>query len=230
MNQQVAIQDPSLDSEFGPVRMGMSVSNGGALATLELQKTIHAARLGDEFAFAALVGQYQATAHRVAHHILRTEEAAADAVQEALIKAHRAMPRFQDGNFRSWLLRIVTNTCYDHLRRQKRRAASSLDELIDDTGFEISAESKNVIMDPAKISLQRENMELILEAIDSLPPWHRNVVLLVDVHGYDYAEAAETLALPLGTVKSRLSRARAALRDSLTAVGLVPAQQGAMAG
>ena len=87
----------------------------GALASFEMQQTIHAARLGDESAFAALVSQYQATAHRVAHHILRTEEAAADAVQEALIKAHRAMPRFKDGNFRSWLLRIVTNTCYDHL-------------------------------------------------------------------------------------------------------------------
>ena len=81
MNQQVGTQDQSLDLEFDPTRMGMNMSTGGALAALDLQKTIHAARLGDEFAFAALVGQYQATAHRVAHHILRTEEAAADAVQ-----------------------------------------------------------------------------------------------------------------------------------------------------
>ena len=108
------------------------------------------------------------------------------------------------------------------LARQKRRAAASLDELIDESGLEISAESKNVVVDPAKMALQRENMEMILAAVDSLPPWHRSVVLLVDVHGYDYAEAAETLGLPLGTVKSRLSRARAALRDALTEIGLVP--------
>ena len=213
MNQQVATQDRTGLSQIRSDRIGVGMCNNGALASLELQQTIHAARLGDEFAFAALVGQYQATAQRVAHHILRTEEAAADAVQEALIKAHRAMPRFQDGNFRSWLLRIVTNTCYDHLRRQKRRAAASLDELIDDTGLEIPAESSNVIVDPAKMMLQREDMDTILAAIDSLPPWHRNVVLLVDVHGYDYAEAAERLALTLATDKSRMSRAPAPLRD-----------------
>mgnify|MGYP003702518233 CR=1 FL=1 len=221
MNQHLALRDQGMSAELAAGSIGTGMGGGG-LAALELQQTIHAARMGDDSAFAALVGQYQATAHRVAQHILRTEEAAADAVQEALIKAHRAMPRFQDGNFRSWLLRIVTNTCYDHLRRQKRRAAMSLDELIDDTGLEISSETKNVTADPAKISLQRENMDTILAAIDSLPTWHRNVVLLVDVHGYDYAEAAETLSLPLGTVKSRLSRARAALRDVLTAAGIVP--------
>jgi RNA polymerase sigma-70 factor, ECF subfamily len=65
-------------------------------------------------------------------------------------------------------------------------------------------------------------MRLILEAVDSLPPWHRDVVLLIDVHGYDYTEAAGKLQLPLGTVKSRLSRARATLRDQLVKTGLVP--------
>ena len=65
-------------------------------------------------------------------------------------------------------------------------------------------------------------MHFLLQEIDDLPPWHRNVVLLVDVHGYDYTETAEVLGLPLGTVKSRLSRARASLRDSLLDAGLVP--------
>jgi RNA polymerase sigma-70 factor (ECF subfamily) len=69
--------------------------------------------------------------------------------------------------------------------------------------------------------LNREGLRLLLEAVNELPSWHRNVVILVDVHGYDYSEAAEILALPLGTVKSRLSRARAALRDALVAGGLV---------
>jgi RNA polymerase sigma-70 factor (ECF subfamily) len=226
MTQQVASQDQRPVPDFGPGRLVATMgSNGSAIAPFDLQTAIHAARLGDDTAFAALVDQYQATAQRVAQHILRTEEAAADAVQDALIKAHRAMPRFKDGNFRSWLLRIVTNTCYDHLRRQRRRAAVSLDELVDDIGLELPGEAKDITEDPAKLTMHRENMDAILEAIDSLPHWHRNVVLLVDVHGYDYAETAEALGLPLGTVKSRLSRARSALRDSLTAVGIVPANR-----
>ena len=107
---------------------------GSTSAALEMSEVIQAARLGDETAFHLLVDHYFTSAQRLAQHILRTEEAAADAVQEALIKVHRALPRFQDGNFRSWLLRIVTNTCYDHLRSQKRRSAVSLDEMKDQSG------------------------------------------------------------------------------------------------
>jgi RNA polymerase sigma-70 factor (ECF subfamily) len=197
-----------------------------AVATVvapDLSSIVQAARLGDEGAFSLLVEQYRTAAERLAQQILRTEEAAADAVQEALIKAYRAMPRFQEGNFRSWLLRIVTNTCYDHLRRQKRRAAVSLDEAVEwapmDVPSHLLAEAEN----PETVALQQESLRLLLQAIDNLPAWHRNVVMLVDVHGYDYTEAAELLNLPLGTVKSRLSRARSALRDLLLDAGLVSA-------
>ena len=222
----MSVQSATSEFEFtGSTTLNpwMASVNGGAAGVADLNQTINAARLGDESAFTALVYQYQAAAERVAHHILRTEEGAADAVQDALIKAHRAMPRFEDGNFRSWLLRIVTNTCYDHLRRQKRRMAMSLDELIDESGLEIPAKKEEESIDPEFVTLHQESMSHLLAKIDELPVWHRNVVLLVDVHGYDYAEAAEALQLPLGTVKSRLSRARAALRDSLVAADLVPA-------
>ena len=217
MNSKIAATTSAFQPDSGWI-MGAS----GTVAALDIQGAIQAARLGDESAFARLVHQYQATAERVAHHILRTEDAAADAVQEALIKAHRALPRFQEGNFRSWLLRIVTNTCYDHLRRQKRRAAVSLDELIDDIGMEIPTQKRDESADPLGSAIQNESMELILRQIDTLPVWHRNVVLLVDVHGYDYAEAAQLLELPLGTVKSRLSRARSSLRNALVAADLAP--------
>jgi RNA polymerase sigma-70 factor (ECF subfamily) len=189
------------------------------LATHDMTATVQAARLGEEWAFNRLAEEYRTAAERLAHQILRTEEAAADAVQEALIKAYRAMPRFQDGNFRSWLLRIVTNTCYDHLRRQKRHSTLSLDESADwvalDMPSHLAAETEN----PETVALQQESLHLLLQAIEDLPLWHRNVVLLVDVHGYDYSEAAEVLGLPLGTVKSRLSRARSALRDVLVESG-----------
>ena len=183
---------------------------------------VEAARLGDDRAFGNLIEFYRATAERVAQQILYTEEAAADAVQESLIKAHRAMNRFQDGNFRSWFLRIVTNTCYDHLRRQKRRATVSLDELAELGSLDYLEPSAPTSEDPEAIAMQNEGMHALLHAIDALPTWHRSVVMLVDVQGYDYAEAAEILSLPLGTVKSRLSRARSALRDELVRTGLVP--------
>lgn len=183
---------------------------------------VEAARLGDDRAFGSLVEFYRTTAERVAQQILYTEEAAADAVQESLIKAHRAMNRFQDGNFRSWFLRIVTNTCYDHLRRQKRRATVSLDELAEQGSLDYMEPTVATAEDPEAIALQNEGMHALLRAIDALPAWHRSVVMLVDVQGYDYAEAADLLNLPLGTVKSRLSRARSALRDELVRAGVVP--------
>lgn len=190
--------------------------------SLEMSDTLQAARLGDDIAFGALVNQYLSSAHRLAQHILLTEEAAADAVQEAFIKVHRALPRFQEGNFRSWLFRIVTNTCYDYLRSQRRRAATSLDELAEKNGQDLPCFRSTSQHDPEVIAAEREGMGYLLEMIDQLPPWHRNVVLLVDVHGYDYGEAAEMLSLPLGTVKSRLSRARSTLRDQLVAAGHMP--------
>jgi RNA polymerase sigma-70 factor (ECF subfamily) len=77
------------------------------------------------------------------------------------------------------------------------------------------------LQNPAILVTQQESLQFLLQAIDALPHWHRDVVLLVDVHGYDYTEAAEMLNLPLGTVKSRLSRARSALRDQLLKAGCV---------
>lgn len=187
---------------------------------LEMTATIHAARAGDESAFSHLCDTYRAAAERVARHILRTEEAAADAVQDALIKVYKAIPNFEDGNFRAWLLRIVTNTCYDHLRRQKRRPAISLDALLEESYTEMP--DTRASHDPERMLLRREQREFLRGVIAELSPWHREVVVLVDVMGYDYAEAAAMLGLPLGTVKSRLSRARANLRDRLTAANYLP--------
>jgi RNA polymerase sigma-70 factor, ECF subfamily len=191
-------------------------------ATTDIADVLQAARDGDEGAFGNLVDHYHASAQRLAHHILRTEEAAADAVQEALIKVHRALPRFQDGNFRSWLLRIVTNTCYDHLRSQRRRASLSLEELSEQVGSDLPLGQPDEATNPEAIFTQNESMHFMLHAINELPRWHSDVVLLIDVQGYDYGEAAAILDLPLGTVKSRLSRARAALRDKLLEADMVP--------
>lgn len=192
-----------------------------AAINLEVPALLDAARMGDDAAFNHLIAHYQTAAQRVAEQILRTEEAAADAVQDALLKVHRALPRFEDGNFRSWLLRIVTNTCYDHLRSLRRRPSVSLDDLTDEQGIEFPDLQNHAQQNPETVVTQRESMQFLLNAIAELPAWHRDVVLLVDVHGYDYGETAEILQLPLGTVKSRLSRARSALRDALIASGFM---------
>ena len=183
------------------------------------QSLISAAREGDGQAFQGLVEGNWGPALRLAHSILQTEEAAADAVQEALIKVHRAMPRFKDGNFRAWLLRIVSNTCYDHLRSQKRRVALSLDQMIEESDYEAS--ESNSEQNPERYALRREQLAGLGRLIEGLPSWYRDVVILVDVHGYDYGEAAAHLRLPRGTVKSRLSRARAHLRDQLATADLL---------
>ena len=183
------------------------------------QGLISAARDGDKQAFQGLIEGHWGSAVRLACSIMQTEEAAADAVQEALIKVHRAMPRFKDGNFRAWLLRIVSNTCYDHLRSQKRRSTLSLDQMIEESDYEASA--WRCEQNPERFALRREQLAGLGRLIEGLPSWYRDVVILVDVHGYDYGEAAAHLRLPRGTVKSRLSRARAHLRDQLAAADLL---------
>ncbi len=195
------------------------VHHGAQAAVIDVTTTIDAARLGDDLAFTRLVELYCSSAERVAYHILRTEEAAADAVQDAWIKVHHAIARFEDGNFRAWLLRIVTNTCYDHLRRQKRRPSVSLDEMMEASNVQFATNEQSV--DPERAVLHNEQRDLLMGAIHDLSPWHREVVLLVDVQGYDYSEAAEMLNVPLGTVKSRLSRARSCLRDRLIESNLI---------
>ena len=199
----------------------LEANNGVGTAVMEMPDLIQAAQGGDDLAFNHLISHYQAAAQRLAQQILRTEEAAADAVQDALIKVHRALPRFQDGNFRSWLLRIVTNTCYDYLRSQRRRSTVSLEDLTDPSGAEFPQLRADEQQNPEMLVTQQESLQFLLQAIEQLPNWHRDVVLLVDVHGYDYTEASEMLGLPLGTVKSRLSRARSALRDQLIKAGFV---------
>lgn len=204
---------------------GADGSTSAGDTVTDIAQIINEARAGDDIAFSRLVNHYLSAAHRLAQNILRTEEAAADAVQDSWIKVHRALPRFKDGNFRSWLLRIVTNTCYDYLRSQKRRSSVSLDQLTEEAGYDLPILSSSDQENPERVVAHNENMEFLLREINALPDWHRDVVLLIDVQGYDYAEAAGMLELPLGTVKSRLSRARSTLRDRLVESGVFPAYQ-----
>ncbi len=168
---------------------------------------------GELGAFNQLVVQHQGLAFSVALRMLRDTASAEDAVQESFIKAFRALESFRGGSFKSWLLRIVSNTCYDVLRSRKRYATDSLDDL--PVEQEYASQLVDAAADPA---FHAERMELggaIERAMQQLPPDQRLVVILCDIHGYSYEEIAETTEQPLGTVKSRISRGRVKLRSLL---------------
>ncbi|MCA9969876.1 MAG: sigma-70 family RNA polymerase sigma factor [Anaerolineales bacterium] len=171
------------------------------------------AQRGDVPAYNRLVLHYQELAYNVAHRIMGEPQSAEDVTQESFVAAYQALNRFRGGSFKSWLLRIVTNRCYDELRRHKRRPQSSLDELTEDN------ESFAFLRSPdAGPEAQRQQVELaqaIEQCLQALPDEQRIAAVLCDVEGYDYNEIAGILSVSLGTVKSRISRARGKLRDCL---------------
>lgn len=179
---------------------------------------IVAAQDGDLAAFNRLVLAYQETAFNVAYRVMGDSHAAADATQEAFISAFKNIKSFRGGSFKAWLLRIVTNACYDELRRRKRRPTTPLEPL-NDAGEEL--ESPLWLRDPGETPEERaERTDLhraIQQCLNHLPEDFRIVVVLVDVQGMDYEQAATITRKPLGTIKSRLARARERLRHCLQA-------------
>jgi RNA polymerase sigma-70 factor (ECF subfamily) len=184
----------------------------------EEQTLIRDAQRGNLDAFNELVLLYQNQAYNVAYRIMGEGDSAADATQDAFISAYRAISNYRGGSFRAWLLRIVTNACYDELRRRKRRPTSSLDAL-----YVTDAAPGEPLINGAEgpeAYVQRQDLNRALHAgLQNLPPEQRVVLVLSDVQGYDYREIAEITGTSLGTVKSRLSRARARMRDFLLAQG-----------
>jgi RNA polymerase sigma-70 factor (ECF subfamily) len=186
---------------------------------------IRLAQRGDLEAFNRLVLAYQDLVFNTALRILADDDLAADATQEAFISAFRALNSYRGGSFRAWLLRTVTNACYDELRRKQRRPTTPLEPEGAD-GEEV--ESPRWLADPgASPEEQFEQAELehaIQHCLQGLPTDFRTVVVLADVQGLDYAEVAAALRKPLGTIKSRLARARLRLRECLQSFGeLLPA-------
>jgi RNA polymerase sigma-70 factor (ECF subfamily) len=180
---------------------------------MDEQALIASARKGDARAFNQLVMLYQSMAYNLAYRILGDPDAAADATQNAFISAYKAIRKFRGGSFKAWILRIVTNACYDLLRRKQRRPAESLDDL------PVEQDHVRYLQDPAAQPdelLERQELNAVIQAgIRTLPADQRIVVALSDIQGLSYQEIAEVSGASLGTVKSRLSRGRSKLRDYL---------------
>jgi RNA polymerase sigma-70 factor (ECF subfamily) len=186
-------------------------------------QAILAAQKGNLAAFNRLVMAYQGIAYNVAYRIVGDADAAADACQEAFLSAFKNIAGFRGGSFKSWILRIVTNACYDQLRYRGRRPANSLEEAADDPDY--SPQLVNGHERPEEYALRQELSDVLQSGIQTLPADQRATLVLSDVQGFSYQEIADMTGVSLGTVKSRLSRARARLRDYLvTQQELLPAQ------
>lgn len=177
---------------------------------------IQMAQKGDLDSFNRLVLAYQDMVFNQAYRMISEVEVAEDAAQDTFIIAYRKMDTYRGGSFKAWLLRIVTNLCYDELRRRKRRPTTPLEPLDQD---DEEIESPRWMSDPAETPEETaERAELgraIQRCLNELPADFKAIVTLVDIQGLDYAEAAAAVNSPLGTVKSRLARGRTRLRDCL---------------
>ncbi len=187
------------------------------------------AQRGDVGAFNELVLRHQRRVYNLCFRMLGSAEDAADASQEAFLHAYRALNRFRGTpeGFLGWLFRIAANICYDALRRRGRRPTESLDEAIE-PGGDLSRGA--LLPDPAPgpdvQTMTAETARSIQAALAQLTPDQRLAVVLCDVQGLSYEEAADVMEVELGTVKSRLSRARAQLRVQLASRGELPSASG----
>ncbi len=177
---------------------------------------IHDAQHGDLEAFNRLVLAYQDSLFNTALRILGDDDRAADATQEAFISAFRSINSFRGGSFKAWLMRTVTNACYDELRRQKRRPTVPLEPTNDDDEeMETPRWLADSSMSPEQKFEAAELEHAIQHCLEALPADFRTAVVLADIQGMDYSEVAQAARVPLGTIKSRLARARLRLRECL---------------
>lgn len=181
---------------------------------------IQAAQRGDLESFNLLILRYQNLLFGIALRLLGDEDTAADAVQEALISAFRRFHTFRGDSLKSWLARVVVNASYDELRRKRRQNSVPLEQL-NAEGDEIESSSWLVDLQ-ADPEVQFESSELesaIQSSLGKLPAVYRLMLVLVDIEGMSYDEAAMAAGIPVGTVKSRLARARVQMQKSLQSSG-----------
>ena len=180
------------------------------------ESLIQLASAGDLDAFNRLVLKYQDLAYHHAYTLLGDHATAEDVTQESFVRAFQNLSGFRGGSLRAWILKIVTNTAYDVLRRSKGHPTVPLFPE-DENGEDI--DSSAWLADPRPsapdVMEQKEFVQAIYRLLDELPEAYRTILTLVDLYGLEYEEAATSLRIPIGTVKSRLARARLQLRQKL---------------
>lgn len=176
---------------------------------------VRKAQNGDMRAFEQLVEQYYPRIYNIALGIMGTQDMAEDASQNALIKMYRSVGSFKfQSKFSTWVYRITTNVCMDELRKNKRKASVSMEDL-NQGGVDI----KDTAETPEDSLIADERGQILHRGIASLKSDHKQIIVLRDINGFSYSEIAEILKCSEGTVKSRISRAREALKNILISSG-----------
>ncbi len=189
-------------------------------ASVDEPELVERARLGDLEAFNAIVVAYQDRVYNLCLRMLGSPQAAEDASQEAFLSAYRSVSRMRGPSVRAWLLRIAANTCIDELRRRRRRPQLSLEAPTPSAAggdTERPLEVADPDAGPEHLALRGELCEALQAELLRLPPDQRLAVVLCDVEGLSYEEIAVSMGSSVGTVKSRISRGRARLREALRA-------------
>ncbi|MGB0389392.1 MAG: RNA polymerase sigma factor [Ardenticatenaceae bacterium] len=211
-----------LISLFYPSRLLLAQA---AAEEVDDDSLVEEAKAGDRYAFNRLVGRHQTLMYNIAFRVMGDADRAADATQNAFLSAYRNLHQYHGGNFRAWMARIVKNQCYDLLRYEKRRPAASLDALLLTPENPPPALEQNAPERPDQAMLRGEVAEWLQQVILQLPRDQRMTLVMADVHNYSYEEIAHATGVELGTVKSRLYRARRKVRKLLQKHSeLLPAQ------
>ena len=178
----------------------------------EITLLIQKAQKGDTNAFGTLVASYEKFIFNVVCKMFSNSEDASDIAQEALIKAYKNIDKFDfNSSFSTWLYRITVNACIDEMRRRKGRESISIDAEDEESGLAVQIEDTSLGAEERVI--QNETVSEVRAAIDKLSEEHKTVIILRDLQDMTYEQVAQTLDLSIGTVKSRLARARKSLKD-----------------
>jgi RNA polymerase sigma-70 factor (ECF subfamily) len=197
----------------------MAAARGGMTDRDIDQQLVERVQRGDKAAFDLLVAKYQRKIFRLLSRLIRDQGEIEDIAQEAFIKAYRALPNFRgDSAFYTWLYRIAINTAKNHLVSQGRRAPTTTEADVEEAETFDDGDHLRDLNTPESMLLTKQVGEAVNRAIDELPEDLRTAIVLREIEGLSYEEIAESMSCPIGTVRSRIFRAREAIAQELKPV------------